>query len=209
MKLFSYWRSTTSFRVRIALNLKGFDYEIVPVDLVAGAQRAPEYAAINPGCAVPTLMLDDGTCLTQSLAIIDYLEALRPAPALLPAEPLARARTLAVAHQVALDIHPVNNLRVIGRLRQMGHEQGEIIDWMHHWMHEGFTACQQMIRADTPFCFGDTPDLADICLTAQMYNARRWGLELAPFARIVEIEQACLALPAFAAAHPDSQPDAR
>ncbi len=208
MKLYAYWRSTTSFRVRIALNLKGFSYDIVPVDLVKGEQRTPEYAAMNPGRGVPMLELDDGTRLTQSLAIIDYLDHLRPEPALLPAEPLARARSMAAADVIALDIHPVNNLRVIGRLKQMGHSQQEAVAWMNHWMHEGFAAYQAMIRPDTRFSFGNTPDLADICLTAQMYNARRWGLDLSPFARIVEIEQACLALPAFDAARPENQPDA-
>ncbi len=208
MRLYSYWRSTTSYRVRIVLNLKGFNYDIVAVDLVKGAQRTPEYAAINPGHGVPTLELDDGSHLTQSLAIIDYLDHLRPDPAILPAEPLARARTMAAAHQVALDIHPVNNLRVVNRLKQMGHSQEDVISWMNHWMHEGLSAYQAMIAPDTPFSFGDAPDLADICLTAQMYNARRWGLDLTPFARIVEIEQACLALPAFDAARPENQPDA-
>jgi len=208
MKLYSYWRSTTSYRVRIVLNLKGFDYEIAPVNLVKGAQREPGYAAINPGRGVPTLELDDGTHLTQSLAIIDYLDHLRPDPAILPADPLARARVMAAAHQVALDIHPVNNLRVVQHLEAMGHSKPDVVDWMVHWMHEGLSAYQAMIRPDTPFSFGDTPDLADICLTAQMYNARRWGLDLTPFARIVEIEQACLALPAFDAARPENQPDA-
>ena len=208
MKLYSYWRSTTSYRVRIVLNLKGFSHDIVPVDLLKGAQRSPEFSAINPGRGVPVLELDDGTRLSQSLAIIDYLDHLRPAPALLPAEPLARARVVAAAHQVALDIHPVNNLRVVQHLERMGHSKAEVVDWMVHWMHEGLSAYQAMIRPDTRFSFGDTPDLADICMVAQLYNGRRWGLDLAPFARIVEIEQACLALPAFDAARPENQPDA-
>ena len=208
MKLWSYWRSTTSYRVRIVLNLKGFAYDIAPVDLVKGEQRAPEYAAMNPGRGVPVLELDDGTRLTQSLAIIDYLDHLRPDPALLPAEPLARARTMAAVHQVALDIHPVNNLRVVQHLETMGHSKAEVVDWMVHWMHEGLSAYQAMILPDTPFSFGDTPDLADICMVAQLYNAHRWGLDLAPFARLTAIEQACLALPAFDAARPENQPDA-
>ncbi len=208
MKLWSYWRSTTSYRVRIVLNLKGFDYDIVPVNLIKGEQRAPDYAAMTPGRGVPTLELDDGAHLTQSLAIIDYLDHLRPDPAILPVEPLARARVMAAAHQVALDIHPVNNLRVVQHLEAMGHSKTDVVDWMVHWMHEGLSAYQAMIRPDTPFSFGDTPDLADICMVAQLYNGRRWGLDLTPFARIVEIEQACLALPAFDAAHPENQPDA-
>ncbi|HHB80196.1 MAG TPA: maleylacetoacetate isomerase [Aliiroseovarius sp.] len=208
MKLYSYWRSTTSYRVRIVLNLKGFDYDIVPVDLVAGAQRTPEYSAMNPGRGVPVLELEGGTRLTQSLAIIDYLDALRPDPAILPAEPLARARVKAAAHLVALDIHPVNNLRVVQHLEALGHSKADVVDWMVHWMHEGLAAYQAMIAPDTRFSFGDTPDLADICMVAQLYNGRRWGLDLTSFARIVEIEQACLALPAFDAARPENQPDA-
>ena len=208
MKLYSYWRSTTSYRVRIVLNLKGFDYDIVPVDLVKGAQRTPQYTAMNPGRGVPVLKLDDGTHLSQSLAIITYLDGLRPTPAILPADPLARARVEAAAYLVALDIHPVNNLRVVQHLEALGHSKADSVDWMVHWMHEGLTAYQAMIRPDTRFSFGDTPDLADICMVAQLYNGRRWGLNLAPFARIVEIEQACLALPAFDAARPENQPDA-
>ena len=208
MKLYSYWRSTTSYRVRIVLNLKGFDYEIAPVNLIKGEQRRPEYSAMNPGRGVPMLELEDGTRLSQSLAIINYLDALRPAPAILPAEPVARARVMAAAHQIALDIHPVNNLRVVQHLEAMGHSRAETVEWMNHWVHGGLSAYQEMIAPDTPFSFGEAPDLADICMVAQLYNARRWGLDLAPFARIVEIEQNCLALPAFDAAHPENQPDA-
>ncbi len=208
MKLWSYWRSTTSYRVRIVLNLKGFSYETAPVDLIRGEQRSPEHAARNPGRGVPVLELEDGTQLSQSLAIIDYLDAIRPSPAILPTEPLDRARVMAAAHQVALDVHPVNNLRVVQHLKTMGHSQDEAIDWMLHWMQEGLSAYQAMIRPDTRFSFGEAPDLADICMVAQLYNGRRWGLDLAPFARIVEIEQACLALPAFDAARPENQPDA-
>lgn len=208
MKLYSYWRSTTSYRVRIVLDLKGYDYEIAPVNLISGEQRSPQYTAMNPGRGVPVLELGDGTYLSQSLAIIDYLDRLRPEPAILPADPLTRARVMAAAHQVALDIHPVNNLRVARHLEAIGHSRDETVEWMQHWMYEGLSAYQAMIAPDTPFSFGETPDLADICLTAQMYNARRWGMDLAPFARIVEIEQACLALPAFDAARPENQPDA-
>ncbi|HGG04423.1 MAG TPA: maleylacetoacetate isomerase [Aliiroseovarius sp.] len=208
MKLYSYWRSTTSYRVRIVLNLKGIAHEIVPVNLVKGEQRTPEYTAINPGRGVPVLELKDGTRLSQSLAVIDYLEALYPDPAILPADPLARARSMAAAHQVALDIHPVNNLRVVQHLETLGHSKADSVAWMVHWMQEGLTAFQAMIRPDTRFSFGDRPDLADICMVAQLYNGRRWGLDLTPFQRIIDIEQACLALPAFDAARPENQPDA-
>ncbi len=208
MILYSYWRSTTSYRVRIALNLIGLDYDIRPVDLVGGDQRDPEYVAINPGKGVPTLILDDGTVLTQSLAIIDYLTGQHPDTALLPADRVERAQVTAAAHSIALDIHPVNNLRVLGGLRKLGHSQQDTVDWMCHWMIEGLTAYQSLIRPEGPFSFGDRPDLADICLTAQMYNVHRWGLDLSPFARLVEIEQTCLQIDAFDRARPENQPDA-
>ncbi len=208
MRLYSYWRSTTSYRVRIALNLKGVAFRTVPVNLATGEQYSPEFSALNPARGVPVLELEDGTALTQSLAIIDYLEGIRPEPALLPARHPARARVMAAAHVVALDIHPVNNLRVVQRLKEMGHSQEDTVGWMNHWMNEGLSAFQAMIRYDTPFSFGEQPGLADICLVAQLYNARRWSLDLAPFARLTGIERNCLALEAFARAHPEAQPDA-
>lgn len=208
MKLYSYWRSTTSYRVRIVLNLKGFDYQIAPINLIKGEQKTPAYTGINPNKGVPTLVLGDGRVLTQSMAIIDYLDALRPEPAILPTDPFERAKVTAAAHVIALDIHPVNNLRVVQHLDMMGHTKPETVDWMVHWMHEGLTTYQKMIRNDTPFSFGDTPDLADICMVAQLVNGRRWGLDLGPFTRIVEIEQNCLKLDAFKRARPEAQPDA-
>lgn len=209
MKLYSYWRSTTSFRVRVALNIKGLDYDIVPVDLLAGEHTADSYRAINPLQGVPTLVLDDGTQLTQSMAILDYLDRAHPTPALLPGDLKQRARVQAAAQTVAMEIHPVNNLKVLGYLKQtLGHTQDDAVDWMHHWMHQGFTAFQAMIAPDTPFCFSDTPDLADICLAGQMINARRWGLDMSPFSRLEQINDACLALDPFQRALPENQPDA-
>ncbi len=208
MRLYSYWRSTTSYRVRIALHLKGIDHEVVPVNLAKGEQHSPGFAALNPARGVPVLVLEDGTTLTQSLAIIDYLEGIQPKPSLLPDRQPERARVMAAAHVVALDIHPVNNLRVVQRLKAMGHGPEETAGWMRHWMNEGLNAFQAMIRTDTPFAFGDAPGLADICLVAQLYNAHRWGLDLTPFARLTEIEGNCLALEAFARARPEAQPDA-
>lgn len=208
MRLYSYWRSTTSIRVRAALNLKGVAHEILPVDLVAGDQHADDYKALNPGKGVPSLILDDGTVLTQSMAILDYLDAAYPKPPLLPADPVDRAQAMAAAHQIALDIHPVNNLKVVNYLKAMGHGQDEAVTWMLHWMSEGLTAFQNLIRSDTRFCFGDTPGLADLCLVAQIYNARRWDMDLAPYARLVEIDAACQAVDAIARAMPDQQPDA-
>lgn len=209
MKLYTYWRSTTSYRVRAALNLKGLSYDQVSVDLVAGDQSASAYNTLNPGGGVPTLVLEDGTVLTQSLAILDFIEARWPDPPLMPVDPVQRARVLAAAHTVALDIHPVNNLRVIGQLKARHDatpEQAQ--DWMCHWMAQGFAALEALVERDTEFAFGAAPDLADLCIVAQVYNAHRWGLDLAPFPKIARIEAACLAVPEIAAAQPDKQPDA-
>ncbi len=210
MKLYSYWRSTTSYRVRAALNLKGVAYDMVSVDLVAGDQRATEYTQLNPGKGVPTLVTDEGIVLTQSLAILDYLDAVYPEPALLPADPAKRAQVLAAAHTVALDIHPVNNLRVVGHLKStFGASPEQAQEWMCHWMREGFAAVEALISDTSPFAFGNTPDLADLCITAQVYNAERWGVDLTPYPKVQRVTAACLALPEIAAAHPDNQHDAK
>lgn len=208
MKLYTYWRSTTSYRVRIALNLKQVDYTSVPVNLVDGLQKAPDYTALNPSQGVPTLVLDDGTVLTQSMAILDWIEDVYPRPALLPDSAIERAQVRAAALGIATDIHPVNNLRVVSQLKSMGHDGPEVVTWMNDWMTRGFAAFEQMIAPDTPFCFGDTPGLADLCLIPQLYNAHRWGCDLAPFTRLTDIEKRCLALPAFDHARPENQPDA-
>ena len=208
MRLFTYWRSTTSYRVRIALNLKGIAFDAVPVNLVAAEQNTAAYRALNPGQGVPTLVLDDGTALVQSMAILDWLDETHPEPPLLPADPLARAQVRAAALTIATDIHPVNNLRVIARLKAMGHSQDETVAWMNDWMTRGFTAFADLIAPDAAFCFGEAPGLADLCLVPQLYNARRWGCDLTPYPRLTEIEARCLALPAFDAARPENQPDA-
>ncbi|MEZ5778579.1 MAG: maleylacetoacetate isomerase [Paracoccaceae bacterium] len=211
MRLYSYWRSSAAYRVRIALNLKGIGYETVPVDLVrdGGQQHIADYVALNPAHLVPTLTLDDGAALTQSLAIIDYLDNLVPEPALLPADPVVRARVLAAAHLIAMDIHPVNNLRVVQHLSaRFGATAQDGAEWMRHWMAKGFDALEHMVSPDAPFAFGATPGLADICLVPQMYNARRWTLGLAPYPRLVALDAAARALPAFANAAPERQPDA-
>lgn len=210
MKLYSFWRSTTSYRVRAALNLKGLVYDTISVDLIAGDQAATGYAAINPGKGVPTLVLDDGTTLTQSMAILEYLDAVHPQPRLIPEDHFARAKVMAVAHTVAMDIHPVNNLRLIGQLKsRFGASPDQVSDWMRHWMHEGFAAVEALLPASDAFAFGDAPSIADICITAQVYNARRWGVDLAAFPNIARIEQLCLNSPAIADAHPDNQPDTK
>lgn len=210
MKLYSYWRSTTSYRVRAALNLKSVAYDLVPIDLVAGDQRDEEYRALNPGAGVPTLVLDDGTVLTQSMAIMEYADQIWPTPRLIPQDPLERAKVLAAAHTVACDIHPVNNLRVIGQLKsRFGATPDQARDWMCHWIGQGFASLEQQLAEDTRFSFGPDPDIADLCIVAQIYNARRWGLDLHPFPKLRRVEAACLDVPAIAAAHPAQQSEAQ
>lgn len=207
MKLYSYWRSTTSYRIRVALSWKGLAYEYVAVDLLSGAQRDAGYAALNPVMGVPTLEVD-GRFLTQSMAILDYLEAECPEPALMPRNPFERARALSAALVMATDTHPLNNLKVGQKLKSMGHSQEEVISWMNGWTRQGLVAFQRLIDPKAPFSFGETPTWPDICLVAQLYNAHRWGADLAGLRRLLDIESRCLELPAFQAAHPDSQPDA-
>jgi maleylacetoacetate isomerase/maleylpyruvate isomerase len=210
MKLYSYWRSTTSYRVRAALNLKGVIYDTLPVDLVAGDQRGDAYRAVNPGGGVPSLVLDDGTVVIQSLAIIDYLDAIYPDPPMLSGDPVARCQQLAAALIVGTDIHPVNNLRVVAQLKtRFGASAEDARDWMQHWMAEGFGTLEAMLPARDGFAFGAAPDLADLCITAQAYNAERWGLPLDAYPKVARITAACLNVPAIRAAHPDNQPDAQ
>lgn len=210
MRLYSHWRSTTAYRVRAALNLKGLAYETVQVDLVAGGQRAPDYTALNAGQGVPTLVLDDGMVLTQSMAIFDYIDATWPDPQLIPHDPLSRARVMAVAQTVAMDIHPVNNLRVSVQLKsRFDATPDQAKDWMCHWMIEGFAALEALLPNGDVFAFGDVPNIADICITAQVYNAHRWDLDLTKFPKTARIERLCLGVAAIADAHPDNQPDAK
>ncbi len=208
VKLFTYWRSTTSYRVRIALNLKGIDCELSPVDLLAGEQKDEHYTMLNPGMVVPTLVLDDGTALIQSMAILEWLEEAYPEPALLPRDPVDRAHIRAAALAIATDIHPLNNLRVTSRLKAMGHEAKAVTQWMNQWVECGLRAFDRMIAPTAPFSFSDRPSMADLCLVPQLYNAHRWGVNLAAFPRLLEIEKRCLALPSFRAACPENQPDA-
>lgn len=210
MKLYSYWRSTTSYRVRAALNLKELAYEIVPVDLVEGEQRGRDFGKLNPAHGVPVLELDDGTVLTQSLAILDYIETKWPEPQLIPADPKQRALVLAAAQGIALDIHPINNLKVINHLKaHFAASADDARGWMIHWMEQGFSAYEQLAAGSTPFSFSHKPDIADLCLVAQVYNARRWGVDMSLFPRISQIEVKCLDVPAIGAAHPDAQPEAK
>jgi len=214
MKLYTYWRSSAAYRVRIGLELKGISREDVPVHLVrdGGEQLRPEYAALNPQRQVPTLVLDDGTVLTQSLAILEYLDETRPEPPLLPADPLGRARVRALAQAIACDIHPTNNLRVLNRLGdQFNADADARAQWYRHWVAEGLRGVEALLsRAATPgaFCHGDRPGLADACLIPQVYNARRFEVDLSFCPTVTRIEAACLALPAFQRAAPEAQPDA-
>ena len=200
--LHDYWRSSASYRVRIALALKGLDYEHVPVDLVAGEQRGEANRAVNPQGFVPVL-LADGVALTQSLAIIDWLDAAVPEPRLIPADPTLRAKVWAQALTIAADIHPLNNLRVLRRLKaQFGAEQDAVDDWYRHWVGEGLDALELM-AGEGPFLGGEAPGVADVCLIPQLYNARRFDMEVARWPKLAAADVACATLPAFAEAHPD------
>lgn len=211
MILYDYYRSSAAYRVRIAIELKGLAVERRPVHLLrrGGEQREAAYLTKNPQALVPALELDDGTVLTQSLAIIDYLETLAPLPRLVPADAIAAAKVRAVALSVACDIHPLNNLRVVQFLeREMKQGQAALDAWRRHWILKGgLEPIDQMIEAG-PYCFGSTPTLADICLIPQIYNARRFAVPLDHLPKIRAVEAACAELPAFQAAHPSAQPDA-
>ncbi len=210
MKLYSYFRSSAAYRVRIALNLKGLPYEMDFVHLTkdGGRQHSAEFNAVNPAKLVPALRLDGGDVLTQSLAIIDYLDETHPQPPLLPVDPLQRAKVRAVALTIACDIHPIDNLRVLQYLkRTLKHEQSDIDAWYHHWIIQGFNAIEAAI-APGPYCFGSQVTLADICLVPQVFNARRLKVPLEAFPKIVAVESACLKLAAFDKARPENQPDA-
>src|SRR4051794_16312733 len=190
MKLHGYFRSSASYRVRIALNLKGLSAEHLPYHLRKGEQRDPAYLAINPQGLVPALQ-DHGTILTQSLAIIEWLEETHPEPPLLPKDPLRRARVRAFSQVLACDTHPVQNLKVLARLRQLGVAEEQVTGWAAWANVEGLTACEALISGETgPFCFGATPSLADLCLVPQLGNARRFGVDLSAFPRLLQAEAA-------------------
>ncbi|CAN5142979.1 maleylacetoacetate isomerase [soil metagenome] len=207
MKLHGYFRSTASYRVRIALNLKGVAYTDVFHHLRKNEQNAASYLAINPQGLLPTLEGDFGF-LTQSLAICEYLEETVPQPSLLPADPVLRAHVRAFAQVIACDIHPVQNLKILARLRALGLAEEHVTEWARTAIVEGLAACAALIAGrDDPYCFGDTPGLADICLVAQLVNARRFALDMV-WPQLLEIEGRCLALDAFIRAKPENQPDA-
>lgn len=213
MKLYTFFRSSASYRVRIALNLKGLSCEQAPVHLRRGGgeQLMPAYKAINPQALVPALE-DNGRILTQSLAIIEYLEDTHPHPPLLPKEPADKALVRSMAMVVACEIHPIQNLRVLNYVKTTYNQTDEQVNtWAQHWIDLGLSALQDMIAGQSKrgrFCFGDNATLADICLIPQLGNARRYGCDLSRYPAILEIEKNCNALPAFADAAPEKQPDA-
>jgi maleylacetoacetate isomerase len=204
MRLYDYWRSSAAYRVRIALNLKGLAYEAVDISLLDGAHKAPDYLAKNPQGLVPMLEVGDMR-LTQSLAIIEWLDALYPEPRLIPADPTQRAHMMAKVLVIASDMHPVNNLRILKYLAgPLGIEEAQRDDWYRHWIAEGFSALEAMATSEAPYLSGDAVGLADIFLVPQMANARRFNAPLDAYPTLVRIDAACTALPAFQAAHPDA-----
>jgi maleylacetoacetate isomerase len=210
VKLYSYFRSSAAYRVRIALNLTGVAYETASVHLVkdGGHNKRPEFRAVNPQMRVPALVTPAGDVLIQSLAIIDYLEATYPDPPLFPKDPIARAKARALAEIVACDIHPLNNIGPLRYLKNtMGQEQSAIDAWYHHWVVAGFEALEALIEG-APYACGKEVTLADLCLVPQVYNARRLKVPLDKFPKIVAADKACLALAAFERARPENQPDA-
>ncbi|MCO6385538.1 maleylacetoacetate isomerase [Aliihoeflea sp. 40Bstr573] len=210
--LHNYFRSSTSYRVRIALNLKGVDYDYVAHHLRHGEHRDPAYLAVNPQGLVPALVWSNGTIVTQSLAICEFLDEMIPEPPLLPAEPGDRARVRAIAQMIACEIHPVNNLRVLNTLRsRYGADDAGVADWFRQWVHETFVPLEAMLATHPQtgrFCHGETPGLADICLVAQVANNARFNVDMSPYPTISRIRDACMELSAFADASPARQPDA-
>jgi maleylpyruvate isomerase len=209
MKLHGYFRSSASYRVRIALNLKGLRAEHLPHHLRKGEQCAPAYLALNPQGFVPKLEDDAGAVLTQSLAIIEWLDETHPEPPLLPRDPLKRAKVRAFAMALACDTHPVQNLKVLARLRELGLPEEQVTGWAAWANHEGLAACEALVAHESgPFCFGTAPSMADLCLVPQLANARRFGVDVAGFPRLLQAEAAAKALAAFADAAPERQSDA-
>ncbi len=210
MKLYTYFRSSAAFRVRIALNLKGIAYEPVFVHLAKGEHRKPEYAGVYPQGLLPTLV-NDGEALSQSLAIIEYLEETHPRPALLPSDAAGRARVRSLSLLVACEIHPLNNLRTLQHLKRvLGQSEEQVNAWYRHWIADGFAKLEaDLKRGGTGhFCHGDSPTMADCCLVPQVFNAKRYQSDLAPYPTVTRIFDACMRLEAFDRAQPTKQPDA-
>lgn len=209
MILHGYWRSGTSYRTRIALNLKGLVYDQAAVDLRKGQQKSDAYLAHNPQGLVPALELDDGMVLTQSPAILEWLEEGYPLAPLLPSDAVARAQVRAMAAVVGCDIHPLNNLRVLKAIKGLGADEAATGQWIGQWIHDGFAALEILVaRHGKGWCYGDQPTLADCYLVPQIYSARRFNIDLSAYPHLLAIEQRAEQHPAFVAAHPDQQPDA-
>jgi len=208
VKLYTYFRSSAAYRVRIALNLKELPYEMISIHLTkdGGKHQTPEYRAVNPQMRVPALELSNGDRILQSLAIIEYLDEVFPEPALLPADAIDRAHVRAVAQIVACDIHPLNNLVTLNALKKLGHDQATVDEWYRSWVLAGFEAIETLLKPG-PYAFGSRVTLADICLVPQIFNARRFKTPLDAFPKILAVEEACAKLPAFEKARPENQPD--
>jgi maleylacetoacetate isomerase len=208
MQLYSYFRSSASYRVRIALALKGLSYQTIGIHLVKGKHKEEPFISINPQTRVPALKLDNNEVLIQSLAIIDYLDETHPQPPFLPTDPLLRARVRAVSQIITMDVHPLGNTGPRNYLLKVLNHDLETVDvWTRHWIEDGFSAVEKMI-SPAPYCFGAQPTLADICLVPQVFNARRYKVDMAKFPKIAAVDEVCQKHPAFAAAAPAAQPDA-
>jgi maleylacetoacetate isomerase len=210
VKLYTFFRGSSPFRLRIALNLKGLAYEPAFVHLAKGEHRKSEFGKVNPQQLLPALELDDGQVLNQSLAIIEYLDEKYPQKPLLPREALARARVRSLSYLVACEIHPLNNLRVLQHLRgALGQNEDQVAAWYRHWIADGLAKFEAQVKSTAgKFCHGDTPSMADCCLVPQVFNARRYQNDLAPYPVTMRIFEACMQLEAFDRAQPSKQPDA-
>ena len=210
MKLYTYFRSSAAFRVRIALNLKGIAYEPMFVHLAKGEHRAPAYTKVNPQALLPTLELDDGTRIHQSLAIIEYLDETHPAKPLVPEDALGKARVRSLSYLIASEIHPLNNLRVLQHLkRALGQSEDQVNAWYRHWIADGLAKLEAELASNKGrFCHGEAPTMADCCLVPQIFNAKRYQSDLAPYPQTMRVFEACMQLEAFDRAQPSRQPDA-
>ena len=209
---YSYFRSSTAYRLRIALNIKGVEPEqTLFVNLKDGEQHSDDYKKVNPAGAVPAIILQSGEVLTQSMALLEWLEEEYPPPSFLPADSVMRAKVRAFAHVVASDMHPINNLRVLQYLKgSFSFSQAEVEEWMHHWMHKGFAVLEHMLvseRMGYAFCYGEGPSMADICLIPQVYNALRFGVDMSSYPALMQVNEYASRHHAFVEAAPENQPD--